>query len=1402
MDSTKVNNVQENLLEAIKIVSEQSLKKVSFDKTITCTITNNENKKEGKYTVSDGSRTFMAYSSDTSYKVDDVVFVTIPASDSSNKIIIGKKTATEDAAYVVEEPFDGLFALTENLVDETHRGEYGLTANWGEENKGDDFITIGTWDVSDQELIGYSRLGVKAEFKTLIKDAAKGNYGLQLNIVYEDGTDQTVQLTSAEMFGNPYNFESYYEQQEVVDINNIEGQIKTITATFYQKRDFYNKATRYLDCTNNGYKQDNEYFEILDDLGYRIPRGEQNANNIFIKNLFICVGEDIDKFNSDFVDLYTKDKKSYKENETKTVKMRWVHVDKTAGTKTDILAAVKNESLPKDDKYEIRWYRYLIGAEAADEYSSVYWYRIDPKTGERVFLSKGIETDAYDVEYSKIKEDWDNILEELKNDDASLDEKEKERRKETINKNYQEQLEVLQEEYNAKDYWYTDTVDKLDLDLQSFTCTITPNNLKNTEKIKAIAFYNDVAYRPQQEIVFTNEKEVYDQSTAVFLSALQIDAVDGSNGNYLLYGQDASLRDSEESKKIRTLQAYFDTNSDGTAESLIQPGENLVWIFPTDSTMINVIDETVKEYNRISLTSNDWISGQYYYQGYEKITTLTSETWESGQYYYLNEENEYELDTSEMIIEDREYYQKNYILDTEEIITADRQYYQLVDTGEIKDKTINPSYTINRTYSSSRANNTVICRYTLEGSVYETEKEFTFGAKGTMGSDQTIVIDFVGDNNAITDGDGESSYELKVQLYNEDNQLANDVSENITWGWFYQSTENLTLDNNTINNQVVRIEKGTDFTIDEIHIIQVTVGKLTTYFPLPIKQLGYNYINGPSQVIYKADGSADYSKDIYSVVGASSLNPDWRIRVNLNENNEIYRVLPYGTVYKQTDDDTWEEVESPKDFRYIGSLQWNSTYYGYQLQPLSIYVEGSPVYAVQAYIGDYIMWTQPILVLQNKWASNVINQWDGKSLVLDEKNSNIIASSIAAGKKNSDDNTFSGVMLGDWSDTDTGSEIAKQTGVYGFHHGAMSYAFKEDGTAFLGKDGAGRINFDGNEAVIKSATYELNGNGQSTGTKRTIGEMKIDLNQPSIIMKYGNNSISIDASKAGSISSDDSTSAPFQIGSNFAVDWDGTLYANNGHFIGEITGDYGSIGNWIIEDPTATGEINSITKGGTLHNKKKDGTASIILNPNGDGSIVLGSTTGNRIVIDASGNGTINMGDNSIIYGGIIEAGTLSSIENSTDIRLRGYLKVQLPEKKISNDGNTIIEYKDGGCLGYFESNLNSSTTSSGVGFCYGNRTEPTSVVKATSANVGLSYDTSNYLTISSNEAQMEIEEKSGLVLNSKETLLYGAENKEYEGVTIEQPYCGFEYNSEGYWSFSITNVSADHQTGIYARFA
>jgi hypothetical protein len=62
-------------------------------------------------------------------------------------------------------------------------------------------------------------------------------------------------------------------------------------------------------------------------------------------------------------------------------------------------------------------------------------------------------------------------------------------------------------------------------------------------------------------------------------------------------------------------------------------------------------------------------------------------------------------------------------------------------------------------------------------------------------------------------------------------------------------------------------------------------------------------------------------------------------------------------------------------------------------------------------------------------------------------------------------------MIGSWGHTDAESSLTDLTGVYGFHEGKMSYAFKEDGTGFIGKSGKGRIILNGDTGVIKSETW-------------------------------------------------------------------------------------------------------------------------------------------------------------------------------------------------------------------------------------------------------------------------------------------------------------------------------------------
>jgi hypothetical protein len=54
----------------------------------------------------------------------------------------------------------------------------------------------------------------------------------------------------------------------------------------------------------------------------------------------------------------------------------------------------------------------------------------------------------------------------------------------------------------------------------------------------------------------------------------------------------------------------------------------------------------------------------------------------------------------------------------------------------------------------------------------------------------------------------------------------------------------------------------------------------------------------------------------------------------------------------------------------------------------------------------------------------MLNQWNGTDITLDTNNGTILSSAIAAGRKESEDNSFSGVILGDWSRSSTDTDIS------------------------------------------------------------------------------------------------------------------------------------------------------------------------------------------------------------------------------------------------------------------------------------------------------------------------------------------------------------------------------------------
>lgn len=389
------------------------------------------------------------------------------------------------------------------------------------------------------------------------------------------------------------------------------------------------------------------------------------------------------------------------------------------------------------------------------------------------------------------------------------------------------------------------------------------------------------------------------------------------------------------------------------------------------------------------------------------------------------------------------------------------------------------NYTINTFYSSNKSNNTVIAKVEKDGIVYTAIKDFTFGQVGTNGTDCTLVIDMIAHENlnnkvftAIKSG-VRDNYTFRAQLYdNEGKEITNFEKCNWIWSFMAGSTvNNVDLQNTNNQNCVLRVNT-TNSIMSNLIILQVKLSgwgdyDLTAYYPVPITTLDNAYINGPTEVIYLSNGEPTFSKEPYKLF----------IDRKIDE-----------TV-------TWSIYSSNFDDAFIGKVNYNKDKKEYRLSPMSFYVDGVSVYGVQGKQGNKIVWTQPILVLQNKYPSAMVNRWDGK-FYTDVENNFLGVAQIAAGKKDKNANTFTGVLIGDFgTKQNADSSISYNTGVYGYNNGQQVYALKDDGTATFGKSSTGQIIINGTSSIIESKdfkyTYNKSGASVITGLSLDLLNGKI-----------------------------------------------------------------------------------------------------------------------------------------------------------------------------------------------------------------------------------------------------------------------------------------------------------------------
>jgi hypothetical protein len=390
----------DNLFKSVDVIVEKQLEALPYDRTIKCSIVNTDNADKGEYIVSDGASSYKAYSENTDYQEGIYVYVNIPNGDfNEQKMIVGKCTSDDTEYFTYVPPMETYIDITHNLIDEGSP-EASLLANGNRAG-----VTI--WSAKNLNLKGYDRLGIQASFKAWLNsmNCISGSYGLRVDIrVVENNTTQETNKykyysfnldSEADMYGSPYNFETFYSQEKVVDISGL-GTIDTMRVVFYQNSDFYNGDKELIPNYDSDLKMD-------------LP------DNLFIQDAYISVGYNLSDFTEDTLMLFTLDSETYGTDlnilkdrlkdktvddadltdserkfleldlndvnavntyltecvNRKNLQLRWIHLDESTENFKSL------ETLPKDETYGqkgiIHWYRYKLANGVEDELAGAFY---------------------------------------------------------------------------------------------------------------------------------------------------------------------------------------------------------------------------------------------------------------------------------------------------------------------------------------------------------------------------------------------------------------------------------------------------------------------------------------------------------------------------------------------------------------------------------------------------------------------------------------------------------------------------------------------------------------------------------------------------------------------------------------------------------------------------------------------------------------------------------------------------------------------------------------------------------------------------------------------------------------------------------------------------------------------
>ena len=371
---------------------------------------------------------------------------------------------------------------------------------------------------------------------------------------------------------------------------------------------------------------------------------------------------------------------------------------------------------------------------------------------------------------------------------------------------------------------------------------------------------------------------------------------------------------------------------------------------------------------------------------------------------------------------------------------------------------------------------------TTDGQIYSFDKEIVFtktGDPGTNGTRYQSLISITSTNKFVGVSNNNTSIILNCKVFKDQTEF---TGASISWQLY-----NLAIVSQSGMSISVRANNSTQKRYVKATITIVDEGKTTTLYDFyPVNSCA-------------SQPSIDLSElPKYIQYASNGRNPQFRKQVPVITYN--------GATATIASSDTAVIKIANNQFKPIDEFNPNNP-----IGLLTVTVSGITIY-------------HPVPTYINTFGNEAINGWDGVSVDVNTAGEKILAPQVGAGTKDQATNKFTGVVMGKDS-------AQQKVGLYGYQAGVNSFGLTEEGKAYFGVAGKGRITIDGTSATISG------GGGGNSASGMTI--------------TLSGAASSADAIKVGN--------------GNFIVNYGGKLTAKSAIIDGTITAGAGSvIGGWTL----------------------------------------------------------------------------------------------------------------------------------------------------------------------------------------------------------------------------------------------